>query len=222
MNPMKLKDMDILGGYVPLYVVWWQRGSYMWRVSQDVELQHCNPVSGILRDYGFRVIAGRINMDEDVTILRRLACSVFAKYSDDESQNGIVEWPGLWPTWRSRGDRSTMRVRRSASLPWQRVKGNAPYLRHDCGDAKHGRAVCPHTAVNGRDARSPSTEERVFIRNVPLLLQEAYFSRRYCNVWQYLPEYYCSTLRITTRMGNAAAEEAKKVIAEKANAKEDG
>ena len=35
----------------------------------------------------------------------------------------------------------------SASLPWRRVEDNAPYLRHDCGDTKHGRVVCPHTAV---------------------------------------------------------------------------
>ena len=75
----------------------------------------------------------------------------------------VVGRPALWPPWRSWGGasrtpRPTVRTRRSMSLPWQRVEDNAPYRRYDCWDAKRGRAVCPHTAVNGRDARSPSMD----------------------------------------------------------------
>ena len=47
-----------------------------------------------------------------------------------------------------------MRAHRSASLPWRCAEDNSPYLRHDCGEAKRGRAVCPHTAVNALVARS--------------------------------------------------------------------
>jgi len=49
-----------------------------------------------------------------------------------------------------------------ASLPWRRAEDNAPYYRYDCGDAKRGRWVCPHTAVNGRGVRSANGRRRKY------------------------------------------------------------
>ena len=47
----------------------------------------------------------------------------------------------------------TVWAHRSMSLPWW-------YDRHDCGDAKCGRAVCPHIAVNAQAARSTVVARR--------------------------------------------------------------
>ncbi len=52
--------------------------------------------------------------------------------------------------WKSGTHVPTMRVRRSATCLLRRVEDNVPFQRHACGDAKRGRAVCPHTAVNAQ------------------------------------------------------------------------
>ncbi len=70
-----------------------------------------------------------------------------------DSTDVVVGRQALWPPQRSRGDRPTLWARGSASLSRRCIEDNAPYQRHDCGDAKRGRALCPHTAVNGRAAR---------------------------------------------------------------------
>ena len=123
----------------------------------------------------------------------------------------VVGRPALWLLWRwrcgaSRTPRPTVRTRGSASLPWRRVEGNAPYQRHDCGDMKRGRAVStkpPQTARRGRLAPPAAlpmppcqARGRVSPRAVPVLLHAAYLSIKYCNMWQCLLKDYCSMRQI--------------------------